>query len=33
LLKGKAVLTIVNGNIVWQNNQINEIKGKEVEFT
>jgi len=31
-LKGKAILTIVNGNVVWQNNKIKDIKGKEVEF-
>jgi dihydroorotase len=32
-LKGKVVTTIVNGNIVWQNNKLSHIKGKEVEFS
>ncbi len=32
-LNGKAILTIVNGNVIWQDNKINDIKGKEVEFT
>lgn len=31
-LKGKAITTIVNGNIIWHNNEINDIKGQEVEF-
>lgn len=33
VLKGKAILTVVNGKVIWQNNQINVIKGREVEFT
>jgi len=32
-LKGQVETTIVNGNIVWHNNQINETRGKEVEFS
>lgn len=32
-LTGKVTTTIVNGQIVWNNNSINDIKGQEVEFT
>jgi dihydroorotase len=31
-LKGRAITTIINGNIVWHQNNINEIKGREIEF-
>lgn len=31
-LKGWPVMTIVNGNIVFENGEINDIKGKEVEY-
>ncbi len=33
ILKGKVETTIVNGNVCWQNNQIIETQGKEVEFS
>ncbi len=32
-LKGKVTTTIINGKVVWHNNQINENRGKEVEFS
>ena len=32
-LKGKNILTIVNGEIVYENGKINDIhKGKEIDF-
>ena len=31
-LKGKAITTIINGNVIWQNDELNDIKGQEVEF-
>lgn len=33
VLRGKVTTTIINGKVVWHNNQINEIKGKEIEFS
>ncbi|HLC60707.1 MAG TPA: amidohydrolase family protein [Candidatus Nanoarchaeia archaeon] len=33
ILKGWPVMTIVNGNIVYDNGQINDIKAKEVQFS
>jgi len=32
-LKGKVTTTIVNGNIVWENNKFIETQGAEVEFS
>jgi dihydroorotase len=32
-LKGKVTTTIINGKIVWHNNQLKETRGKEIEFS
>lgn len=32
-LTGKAVTTIINGNVIWHKNEIKDIKGQEIDFT
>ena len=32
ILKGWPVMTIVNGNVVYDNGQINDVKAREVEY-
>ena len=33
ILKGWPVATIVNGNVVYDNGKVNDIKAKEVEYS